>query len=270
MQDDQIKIAIRAGWDAMSASYQADSVISTYDVHYAPFAPGERHYRLLGDVRGKKVLELACGGAQNSIALSSWGADVVALEFSLNQLEYARTLRTKTGTSFDLVAGDMASPTMFRPDSFDLVLSAFGWEFIPDLATCVAHCADLIRPGGQLLMSTVHPLTAFDWDVGRDTLVVTDYFNPPVEVWEEPVPEGHSPGLTFFRTIEELVTSVTEAGLIVERLLEPYPLAPDEESQSPYAGRYWADHRHRLERVPFAVVISARKPMSGDRDHPAY
>ena len=260
MRDDQIKSAIRAGWDAMSESYQADSAISTTDVHYAPFAPGERHYRLLGDVRGKRVLELACGGAQNSIALSSWGADVVALDISSNQLEFARSLRSRTGASFDLIVGDMASPTMFRPGSFDIVLSAFGWEFIPDLASCVAHCADLLRPGGQLLMSTVHPLTAFDWDMGRRVLLVSDYFNPPVEVWEDPVPEGHSPGLTFFRTIEELVGAVTDAGLVVEKLLEPYPIAPGDEAQSPYAGRYWTDHRSRLERVPFAVVISARKP----------
>ena len=262
MHDDRIKSAVRAGWDAMSESYQADSAISTTDVHYAPFAPGERHYRLLGDVRGKRVLELACGGAQNSIALSSWGANVVALDFSLNQLEYARASKTRTGASFDLLAGDMASPTMFRPGSFDLVLSAFGWEFIPDLVACVKHCAELLSPGGQLLMSTVHPLTAFDWDMGKQTLLVTDYFNPPVEVWEDPVPEGHSPGLTFFRTIEELVRAVTDAGLVVERLLEPYPIAPGDEAESPYAGRYWTDHRSRLERVPFAVVISARKPLS--------
>ena len=89
---------------------------------------------------------------------------------------------------------------------------------------------------------------------------MTDYFNPPVEVWEEPVPDGHSPGLTFFRTIEELVGAVTDSGLVVEKLLEPYPLPPGDESLSPYAGRYWADHRDRLEHVPFAVVISARKP----------
>lgn len=244
----------------MSESYQADSAISVSDVHYAPFAPGERYYRLLGDVRGKRVLELACGGAQNSIALSSWGADVVALDISANQLGYARRLRDKMGKSFDLIVGDMAVPSMFRPGSFDLLLSAFGWEFIPDLRGCAVHCAELIRPGGQLLMSTVHPLTAFDWDMGRGTLLVTEYFNPPVEVWEEPVPEGHSPGLTFFRTIEELVGVVTDAGLVVERLLEPYPIGPEREAESPYAGRYWADHRHRLERVPFAVVISARKP----------
>ncbi len=263
MRDDDIKRAIRAGWDAMSHSYQADSDISTSDLHYAPLAAGERRYRLLGeanDLRGLRALELACGGAQNSVTLSKWGADVVAVDFSPNQLRHALSIRRDEGAKFDLVAGDMASPTMFRPESFDLALSSFGWEFVPDLAGCVGACAELLRPGGRLLMATVHPLSAFDWDIVGRTLRVTDYFHPPVEVWEDPVPEGHTPGLTFFRTIEELVGAVTDAGLSVERLIEPYPLSEDEVGASPYAGEYWADHRERLNHAPFAVVILGRKP----------
>ncbi len=255
-----MKIAIRAGWDAMSHSYQSDSEISLDDIHYAPFAPGERSYRLLDDVAGKRVLELACGGAQNSIALSRWGANVVAVDISPNQLSHARRLRLETGAAFDLVTGDMESPSMFRAESFDLVISSFGLEFIPDLNSCSRSCAELLKPGGQLVLATVHPLTAFDWDAEGRYVRLSDYFNPPVEVWDDPVPEGHSPGLTFFRTIEELVSTVAGTGLVVERLLEPYPVERGKERCSPYAGRYWAEHRDRLERVPFAVVISARKP----------
>ena len=255
-----VKSAIRAGWDAMSPSYQADSRIALDDVHYAPFALGERFYRLMGEVSGKRVLELACGGAQNSVALTKWGAEVVALDISPKQLSHAATLRQRTGAAFDLVSGDMESPTMFRPGSFDLVMSSFGWEFIPDLGGCLERCAEIIRPGGQLVMSTVHPLSAFDWNVANRSLSVTDYFNLPVEVWDDPVPEGHSPGLTFFRTIEELVSSVINSGLFIERLIEPYPVGLPDDERSPYAGRYWADHWDRLTKIPFAVVISARKP----------
>ncbi len=244
----------------MSPSYQADSRIALDDVHYAPFAPGESFYRLMGNVSGKCVLELACGGAQNSIALANWGAEVVALDFSPKQIRHAQSLRQRTGAAFELVAGDMESPTMFRAASFDIILSSFGWEFIPDLRSCLERCAEILRPGGRLVMSTVHPLSAFDWNVATRSLHLTDYFNLPVEVWEDPVPEGHPPGLTFFRTIEELVSSVTAAGLLVERLVEPYPVGLPDDSRSPYAGRYWADHWERLTRVPFAVVIRARKP----------
>lgn len=249
------KKAIRAGWDAMAESYQADSDISLDDVHYAPFAPGERHYNLLGEVAGLRVLELACGGAQNAVALVKRGANVTAVDFSPNQLRHALTNRRRTGTRFDIAAGDMERPRMFRDVSFDLILSCFGWEFIPDLRGCVAECARLLRPKGRLLICAVHPLTAFDWLNGRG-LLVTDYFNPPVEVWDDPVPDGYEPALTFFRTIEELVGAVADAGLSVERLIEPCPTPGVE---SPYAGRYWADHRERLERVPFTVVLVARK-----------
>ena len=243
----------------MSPSYQADSHIALDDVHYAPFAPGERFYRLMGDVSGKRILELACGGAQNSVALARWGAEVVALDFSPKQLGYAMSLRRRAGADFELVTGDMESPTMFRPASFDVVMSSFGWEFIPDLKGCLERCTEILRPDGQLVMSTVHPLSAFDWNVAARSLNVTDYFNLPVEVWEDPVPEGHSPGLTFFRTMEELVSSVIDAGLTIEGLIEPYPIGMPDDPRSPYAGRYWADHWERLTRVPFAVVISARK-----------
>ena len=100
MDNDEIKSAIRAGWDAMARTYQADSDISLDDIHYAPFAPGERYYKLLGDVSGKRVLEMACGGAQNSVTLSRWGADVVALDFSANQLRHALSLRCADGRRF--------------------------------------------------------------------------------------------------------------------------------------------------------------------------
>lgn len=260
MDSDEIKKAIRAGWDAMSESYQVDSDISLDDVHYAPFARGERYYRLLGDVEGKRVLELACGAAQNSIALTKWRAQVVALDISPKQLAHARSLKRQTGLRFDLVAGDMESPTMFENESFDIVLSAYGWEFVPDIAECVAKCASILKHGGQLLMATVHPLSAFDWNAAARALTVTDYFSPPVEVWEEPVPDGHKPGLTFFRTMEELTAAITDAGLLIERLLEPYPADPVSGRNSPYIGDYWADHLDRLIHVPFGVVISARKP----------
>ncbi len=81
LSTDHIKRAIQAGWDEMSQSYQAESHISLDDVHYAPLGPGERELQIIGDVNGKRVLELACGAAQNSIALAKWGAQLTALDF---------------------------------------------------------------------------------------------------------------------------------------------------------------------------------------------
>ena len=114
MSSDNIKKAIQAGWDEMSDSYQAESRISLDDVHYAPIAPGERELRLLGDVRGKRVLELACGAAQNSIALAKWGAHVTAMDFSSRQLQKAKLLVSSEKVDVNLIRGDMERLGMFR------------------------------------------------------------------------------------------------------------------------------------------------------------
>jgi SAM-dependent methyltransferase len=264
LKTDHIKRATAAGWDTMSESYQRDSQIALDDVHYAPFAPGERELKLLGQVDGKRVLELACGGAQNSIALSRWGADTVAMDISPTQLRRALTLRSETKTQVELVMGDMELPRMFKPGSFDIVLSSFGWEFIPDLAVCFHECYALLKPGGVMIVSTAHPLNAFVWDEAQQAVLVTDYFNPPVEVWEDSVPDGHDPGTTFFHTFEEMFGLLTAEGFRIDKVLEPYPnalTAEDGEStqKPPYAGAYWDQSRDRLLKVPFAVVYVASK-----------
>ena len=214
----------------MSESYQADSAISLTDVHYAPFAPGERHYQLLGDVRGKRILELACGGAQNSVALSAWGADVVSLDISSNQLGFARSLKERSGQSFDLLAGDMAAPLMFRPGSFDLVLSAFGWEFIPDLRGCVRNCAELIRHGGQLLMSTVDAgfpriklKAAPGWDLEMLQIVTSTF---PDTTFHIDCNSGYTlDDLPFFKAIDGMGLAFIEQPLAYNDLLDHAELA---------------------------------------------
>ena len=171
MSTERIKKAIQLGWDEMSDRYQADTRISLEDVHYAPLSPGERELQLIGDVKGKSVLELACGAAQNSIALSKWGACVTAMDFSPKQLQNARALVEREGVSVNLVRGDMERLSVFRDASFDIALSSFGWEFVPDLRVCFSECNRVLRNRGLLIVGTVHPLAAFEWDQDEKNLL---------------------------------------------------------------------------------------------------
>ena len=265
MLNDPIKRAIGLGWDEMSAGYQAETRISTDDVHYAPLCAGERELGLMGDVAGKRTLELACGAAQNSIALAKRGADATALDISAAQLGAARALIEREGAEVDLLRGDMERLGMFREGTFDIALSCFGWEFAPSLGECFAECRRVLRRGGLLVVGTVHPLTAFEWDDVERGLWVTDYFNPPVEVWEEPAAGGERPGLTFFRTFQEVFGLLVGAGFRVDEVVEPCPYpAPDMTEDErrrliPYGGAYWESQYERLSRIPFAIVYKARK-----------
>ena len=53
--------------------FPAEATLPHHVVSYGPDIPNERAYRLLGNVEGKRVLELGCGGEQASIALGHQG-----------------------------------------------------------------------------------------------------------------------------------------------------------------------------------------------------
>ena len=249
-----LKRAVQLGWDAMSDSYQEQSRISVDDVHYAPFAPGERTLRLLDDVRGKRALELACGAAQNAIALSRWGARVTAMDFSTRQLRHARLLIEECKADVRLVRGDMERPAMFRSESFDLVLSSFGWEFVPGPGRQFQRVPPppLARraAGGQ------HGTSAIGVRVGRRGAGAHRHglLQPARRGLGGLGPASGHP----LRTFQELHGLLTDSGFVVERVVEPYPAPPGR--GVPYSGEYWADHAERLARVPFAIVFKARKP----------
>ena len=264
MTDFPLKRAIKSGWDEMSARYQRDAVVSTDDVHYGPLIPGEREYRLLGNVRGKCVLELACGGAQNSIALAKWGACVTAVDLSSKQLAHARELGKSTHANVALIQADIERLVMFPDGSFDTIVSSNGIEFVTDIYSCLREWHRVLRPGGVAVISTVHPLGAFEWDEGQGALLVGNYFNLPVEVWHDVGESDGQRGLTFFRTVEEMFSTLTGAGFSVERVLEPapYPLhrmSDDEKSQIPYRGTLWESDYERMSKAPFNIIYVARK-----------
>ena len=148
----------------MFAAYQSETRISLDDVHYGPLCPGERELGLLEDVSGKLVLELAFGAAQNSIALAKWGAHVVAMDISPAQLGAAKALVAREDVRVHLARGDMERLGVFADARFDVVISSFGWELVPDLAACFDECRRVLKTGGRLVVCTVHPLAAFEWD----------------------------------------------------------------------------------------------------------
>ncbi len=60
---------IKKWWSVNSERYQKQSKIPI-DIHYGPGSPNEEHFKLLGNLKGKKILELGCGGAQCGIAMA--------------------------------------------------------------------------------------------------------------------------------------------------------------------------------------------------------
>ena len=252
--------AIKNGWDGMSGDYQTLSEISTQDIHYSPFGPGEKQLGLIGDIQGKDFIELGCGAGQNSLAVASQGGNkVLGVDISGRQLKAAAHLADKTNQDIGLIQADVQNLDFIKSESFDVVMSMFALEFVSDLNRFFENCHRLLVNDGILILSTVHPLSAFEWDSETGTLLVDNYLNPPVELWGREDPDSINPATTFFRTIEEIVNSMLGAGFQIRTLLEPAALDKITAGVTPYGGAYWEPFFERFEKVPFALVIKASK-----------
>jgi SAM-dependent methyltransferase len=243
----------RRAWDALSDTYQskhgpqlAESGGTAWGVWQLP----ESELRILGDVRGKDVLELGCGAAQWSIALHAIGARVTGLDNSSVQLEHARKLMAQTGADFPLVHSS-AEATPFADASFDIVFCDHGAMAFADPHGTVPETSRLLRPGGLLAFSMGTPILDIAWTPGEDhpgERLALDYWSlHTVEEPGEPVafqlPYGAWIGL--FR----------ENGFVVEDLIELRPAADAtssyrDEHDLAWARRWPMEHIWRVRRAP--------------------
>src|SRR6266849_2419262 len=100
-QDGAVPNDTANSWDRFSAAYQKGAQLPTDVAHYGPDIPTEADLRLLGDLKGKRVLELGCGGAQCSIAFAKQGAIAIGVDFSAEQIAYARRLADREGVKIE-------------------------------------------------------------------------------------------------------------------------------------------------------------------------
>ena len=130
--------------------------------HYGPDIPTEAELRLLGDLRGKRVLELGCGGGQCSIAFAKQGATAIGVDFSAAQLAFGRRLCDEEDVRVELRQGDMADLAFLRADSIDLVFSAYAFRYVEDLNRVFRQVHRVLKVGAPLVFSLPHPAYCHD------------------------------------------------------------------------------------------------------------
>ncbi len=225
-------IDMRAAWNRTSAGYQQLHQIPVDSAHYGPWAPTENELRLLGDVRGKRILELGCGGGQCSIAFALQGATSTGIDLSDEQLEFARRLAVQSGVQVNFHQGDAADLSRFEDASFDAVFSAYAFGYVQDMAHCLAETARVLSPGGLLVFSLDHPFRDCFWDEETDEESLTparSYFLRDPSDWQFSTSGEWM--RSYHRTIGDWTDLLREAGLQLQRILEPEPaLTPEEEN----------------------------------------
>src|SRR5436305_13900131 len=107
-QDAAVPTDNAAAWDRHSAAYQEGARLPTDVAHYGPDIGTEAEFRPLGDLKGKRVLELGCGGAQCSIASAKQGATAIGIAYSSEQPAFARRLCERASDNAEPRPGALA------------------------------------------------------------------------------------------------------------------------------------------------------------------
>ena len=123
---------------------------------------GKRHLvnptvvRMVGDVRGRRILDAGCGNGYLSRLLAERGAEVVGVEPTDRMVAFARELEVERRQGIRYVQADLTRlPDLAGP--FDVVVCSMVLMAIPDWRPALRACVDALRPGGLLVIGLVHP-----------------------------------------------------------------------------------------------------------------
>jgi SAM-dependent methyltransferase len=239
-------------WDERSDAYQAQhgaQLAAAGGLAWGVWQLPESELQVLGEVRGRDVLELGCGASQWSIALHALGARVTGLDISTRQLEHARLLMAEAGVEFPLVHAS-AEATPFDDASFDIVFCDYGAMTFADPYRTVPEAARILRPGGLLAFSMSTPILDVAWSPGAD------HPTPQLagEYWELHVLEEPGEPTSFQLRYGEWIRLFLENRLAIESLIELRPSANAKSSYRDEVDREWArrwpmEHIWRVRRM---------------------
>ncbi len=106
-------------------------------------------------LKGKRVLDVGCGGGLLSEGMAERGASVTGIDLGDKALAVARLHLLESGRQVDyrkIAAEELA---IEQPGTFDVVTCMEMLEHVPDPASIVKACATLVKPGGTVFFSTI-------------------------------------------------------------------------------------------------------------------
>jgi SAM-dependent methyltransferase len=155
---DSISRTNRERWNALA---RANVEYSRPFLNFTAEQAAQYIYRhnVLPDVRGKKVLCLASGGGQDSVAFGLLGAEVTVLDISDEQLERDRQAADKHGLNTVAIQGDMRDLSIFAADTFDIVWQMYSLNFVPTVEPAFSEVARVLKSEGYYLVQFANPFT---------------------------------------------------------------------------------------------------------------
>jgi len=198
---------------------------------------------LIKEVKGKKILDAACGPGKYAEVLHAQGAEVTGFDSSAKMIQHAIIRNKGLGHFF---IQDLGEPLeTIKDNSFDLVLCALAMHYLPSWDLTIKEFHRVLKSNGELVISIEHPFFEYLY-------YKTDkYFDvEPVKcTWSgfgKPTEMN-----SYRRSLDDCITPLTENGFLIDRILEPKPVKEFEKLDP--------KHYKELNQFPAFLCIRAVK-----------
>ncbi len=111
--------------------------------------------QLLGNIKGKKLLDLGCGFGDYAKVYSEKGTIVTAVDNSKKEIEHAQKLNIPN-TKF--MVFDITNKFPFKDSSFDVITSSLVFDHLEDLKSLFQECNRVLKNKGVMVFSVTNPV----------------------------------------------------------------------------------------------------------------
>jgi 2-polyprenyl-3-methyl-5-hydroxy-6-metoxy-1,4-benzoquinol methylase len=183
-------------------------------------------FELIGDVKGKAILDIGCGAGGHDRKLIDLGAkSVMGIDISEKMIEEAIKNNNTNNISYKRLSMNNLEEIDMK---FDLVISSLAIHYIDDYEGLCKKVYNLLNDGGYFIFSHGHPMDS--------AVILNNYENNYVVIDDKKyflISDYNNEGKrishwfvdgveTYHRTMSHLVNGLIDAGFVIERLNESY------------------------------------------------
>jgi ubiquinone/menaquinone biosynthesis C-methylase UbiE len=199
-----------ADYDSFAAAYSASNENNLFNAYYER----PEMIRLAGDVAGLEILDAGCGSGPLMEALRAKEAVVSGFDLSPAMVELARQ---RLGADADVRVADLGAPLPYPDSGFDLVAASLSLHYVQDWASALAELRRVLKPGGRLIVSIIHPTVYAVGYPEADYFALTQY-SEDYDYGDETV------WMTYWhRPLQDVINTFIDAGFRIKQVTEPPP-----------------------------------------------
>lgn len=205
---------------------------------------------LAGDVRGRRLADIACGQGRIARELARCGAEVIGVDVSHALLAKALAAERDDPLGVAYIEADVTAAGSLAGAAFEGIVCNYGLSDIDDLDGVLATVSRGLKPAGWFVFSILHPCFP-GWDEDAPSSWPAEAGGYYQEGWWL----AHNAGFrgkvgANHRMLSTYLNRLTEHGLQIERLAEPTPDAK------------WVARKPGAPAVPVHLVARCRKALA--------